>query len=51
MHLNCVKIISKYVGESENKIQELFQTAKTLQPAVIAIDDIHSLCNKKMIGT
>lgn len=39
------------MGESENKIQELFKLARTFSPCIITIDDLHILCNKKMIGS
>ncbi|XP_012253446.2 ATPase family protein 2 homolog [Athalia rosae] len=40
-------IYSKYVGETEAKLREIFAEAKMNAPSIIFIDDIHSLCAKK----
>jgi SpoVK/Ycf46/Vps4 family AAA+-type ATPase len=40
-------VTSKYLGESEEKIRNLFQMAKNLKPCVIFIDDIDSVGMKR----
>ena len=37
-------IFSKFVGESESKVQEIFQEAMSSAPSVVLIDEIDSIC-------
>lgn len=41
------ELISKFVGDSEKEIRDLFGKAKHLQPCVIFFDEIDSLCQKR----
>ncbi|CAG9335617.1 unnamed protein product [Blepharisma stoltei] len=43
-------IFSKFVGESEQKIHELFDEARSAAPAIIFIDEIDTLCPKRDSG-
>ncbi|KAI9264294.1 P-loop containing nucleoside triphosphate hydrolase protein [Phascolomyces articulosus] len=45
--INGPEIISKYYGETEQKIRDIFQTAQELAPSVIFIDEIDALCPKR----
>lgn len=42
-NINGPEIVSKYYGESENKLREIFQLAKQKAPSVIFIDEIDSI--------
>lgn len=51
-HCNFISIsgpelISKYVGDSEKDLRELFERAKSLSPCIIFFDEIDSLCMKR----
>jgi len=39
------ELISKYMGDAEQKIAELFTCAKEAAPAIIVFDDIHVYAN------
>ncbi|TBU01969.1 cell division cycle 48 ATPase [Hamiltosporidium tvaerminnensis] len=41
------ELISKYVGDSEKEIRDLFYSAKMQSPCVIFFDEIDSLCLKR----
>ena len=41
------EIVSRYVGESEHRLTQLFHQAVTHAPAVIFIDEIDSLCPRR----
>ncbi len=45
------EIMSKYYGESEKKIREVFENAQKNSPAVIFIDEIDSIAPKRGEGT
>jgi SpoVK/Ycf46/Vps4 family AAA+-type ATPase len=45
--VSAPEIISKYVGDSENKLRELFTVAKSNSPAIIFIDEIDSILPKR----
>ncbi|KAI9498373.1 P-loop containing nucleoside triphosphate hydrolase protein [Zychaea mexicana] len=47
MVINGPEIISKYYGETEQKLRDIFQTAAESAPAVIFIDEIDALCPKR----
>lgn len=39
--------MSKIVGEGEKKLENIFEVAKNNAPAVIFLDDLHIIGNKK----
>jgi len=41
-------IISKYVGESERNIKELFDEVKNNTPSILFIDELDSICSKRL---
>ena len=43
-------LISKYVGETENNIHNIFQQAKDSSPSIIYIDEIDALCPSRETG-
>ncbi|KAI8149913.1 P-loop containing nucleoside triphosphate hydrolase protein [Fennellomyces sp. T-0311] len=45
--INGPEIISKYYGETEQKLRDIFQAAAESSPAVIFIDEIDALCPKR----
>ncbi|MGE4587041.1 MAG: CDC48 family AAA ATPase [Mangrovibacterium sp.] len=44
------QIISKYIGESERGVRELFKKARQVAPAILFIDEIDSLTPKRGFG-
>jgi SpoVK/Ycf46/Vps4 family AAA+-type ATPase len=49
--INGPEIISKFVGETEAKLREVFDEAARCAPAVIFIDEIDALCPKREEAT
>ena len=45
--INGPEIISKYYGESEKQLREIFDEASEKAPAIIFIDEIDSICPKR----
>ncbi|XP_046738767.1 ATPase family protein 2 homolog [Diprion similis] len=45
--VNNSEIYSKYVGETEVKLREIFAEARRNAPSIIFIDDIDNMCGKK----
>jgi vacuolar protein-sorting-associated protein 4 len=43
-------LVSKYLGESERLVKNLFELARAKQPAIIFIDEIDSLCGSRSDG-
>lgn len=41
------ELITKYVGDSEKHLRDLFQKAKNLSPCVLFFDEIDSLCSRR----
>ncbi len=45
--INGPEIISKYYGESEKQLREIFDEAAENSPAIVFIDEIDSICPKR----
>ena len=45
--INGPEIISKYYGESEKQLREIFDEAANSAPAIVFIDEIDSICPKR----
>jgi ATP-dependent 26S proteasome regulatory subunit len=45
--INGPEIVSKYYGESEAKLREIFEEAKKNAPAIIFIDEIDAIAPKR----
>ena len=45
--INGPEIISKYYGESEKQLREIFDEAANNAPAIIFVDEIDSICPKR----
>lgn len=43
LSINGPSIVSKYLGETESKLREIFNEAKKYQPSIIFIDEIDSI--------
>ena len=43
-------LVSKYQGESERLVKQLFELARKSQPAIIFIDEVDSLCSSRGEG-
>ena len=41
------ELITKYVGDSEKHLRDLFERAKNLSPCVLFFDEIDSLCSRR----
>jgi len=46
-NVSASSIISKWLGESEKLVQQLFETAKQKQPALIFIDEVDSIASAR----
>ncbi|KXN71983.1 AAA-domain-containing protein [Conidiobolus coronatus NRRL 28638] len=42
--VNGPELVSKFVGETEAKIREIFEKARDKEPSIILIDEIDSIC-------
>ncbi len=47
IHLDAPSVMSKYVGEAERKIREIFEEAEKNAPAIIFIDEIDAIATKR----
>ncbi|QQP56174.1 Spermatogenesisassociated protein 5like [Caligus rogercresseyi] len=45
------ELLSKWVGESERAVRELFRKARSVSPSIIFFDEIDSLCSSRGGGT
>ncbi len=43
-------LVSKWMGESERLVKQLFQLARENKPAIIFIDEVDSLCGARGEG-
>ena len=48
--INGPEIISKYYGESEKQLREIFDDASDNAPAIVFIDEIDSICPKEKMS-
>lgn len=49
--ISSADLMSKYVGESERLVKQLFEMARTNKPAIIFIDEVDSMCGSRDSGT
>lgn len=49
--VNCQDLISKYMGDSSKKLDELFETAQKNERAIIFFDEFDSVASKRGDGT
>lgn len=45
--ISAPELISRYIGETEIKIKEIFNKARETQPSIICFDEIDSLCPRR----
>ncbi len=50
IHVKCSDLKSKYVGETEQNIAELFKTAREKQPSIIFFDEFEALGGDRTSG-
>jgi AAA+ superfamily predicted ATPase len=46
-HVRCSDLMSKWYGESEGKIEELFKLARERKPSIIFLDDIDTIARSR----
>ena len=49
--VNAAQLISKWVGESEKHIRDIFHRAKQVSPSIIFFDEIDSFAHKRGLAT
>ncbi|XP_003385695.1 PREDICTED: vacuolar protein sorting-associated protein 4B-like [Amphimedon queenslandica] len=49
--ISSADLMSKYVGESERLVKQLFEMARDNKPAIIFIDEVDSMCGSRDSGT
>jgi vacuolar protein-sorting-associated protein 4 len=49
--ISSADLMSKYVGESERLVKELFEMARANKPAIIFIDEVDSMCGSRDSGS
>src|SRR5207247_9405933 len=47
--VKCSDVMSKWYGESEGRIEQLFRTAKERRPAIICFDDIDAIAKSRAL--
>ena len=45
--VSSVDLVTKWQGESERRIQAMFESARARKPSIVFIDEIDSLCSKR----
>lgn len=45
--VSAADLVSKWVGESEKHVKELFETARERKPSIIFLDEVESLCAQR----
>ena len=50
LSISSADLMSKYQGESERLVKELFTLARERQPAIIFVDEIDSICGARTDG-
>ncbi|ELP85005.1 vacuolar protein sorting-associating protein 4A, putative [Entamoeba invadens IP1] len=48
--VSASSLLSKYLGESEKMVRELFETARRNKPSIIFVDEVDSLCSSRGDG-
>lgn len=48
--VSASSLLSKYLGESEKMVKELFETARRNKPSIIFVDEVDSLCSSRGDG-
>ena len=43
------KSLKQFVGESEKKLSTIFNEARENKPCIIFFDDLHIICDKKIV--
>ena len=49
--INGPELISKYLGETEEKLRNIFIETKSKAPSILIIDELDSICAKKVSST
>lgn len=45
--VNGAEVVSKFVGESESRLKEVFDEARRKAPSIIFIDEVDSICQRR----
>jgi hypothetical protein len=47
IHVQCPQLLSKYVGDSEAGLREVFRTARAMAPSLLLLDDIDAIAKAR----
>lgn len=50
IQLNATQLLSKYVGEGEAKVRDIFASARRYAPSIVFIDEIDCIAKDRMAG-